>query len=72
LSGPRAYDGGMDKVTDPVLAEWLAVLDESEADIAAGRVVSADLVLSDLEAGLTRLENKLGARNADHGTRGRA
>lgn len=62
----------MDKVPDPVLAEWLAVLDESEADVAAGRILPADGILIDLEAGLARLKNKLGAREAERGTRGHA
>jgi hypothetical protein len=62
----------MDKVPDPVLAEWLAVLDESEADVAAGRILPADGILIDLDAGLARLKNKPGARKAERGTRGHA
>jgi RNA polymerase-interacting CarD/CdnL/TRCF family regulator len=40
--------------TDP--ADWLEVLIESEADIAAGRIVSGASVVRDLYASLARLE----------------
>jgi RNA polymerase-interacting CarD/CdnL/TRCF family regulator len=40
--------------TDP--ADWLEVLIQSEADIAAGRIVSGASVMRDLYASLARLE----------------
>ena len=39
-------------------AGWLEVLAESEADLAAGRIVSGDEVMRDLHDGLARLEAK--------------
>ena len=42
----------------PVPAGWLEALEESDADIAAGRIVSGDIVLRDLKDSLARLEAK--------------
>jgi hypothetical protein len=42
-------------------ADWLEVLAESDADFAAGRIVSGDIVLRDLRDGLARLEAKASA-----------
>ena len=44
--------------TTPCLvpAGWLDVLNESDADLAAGRVVSADTVHAELRASIARLE----------------
>ncbi|MCB8876688.1 hypothetical protein [Acidisoma silvae] len=62
----------MDKSPDTAPADWLAVLEESDADIAAGRVVAGDTVMRDLKDGIVRLENKLSAGRAKRGTHGRA
>jgi predicted transcriptional regulator len=39
-------------------ADWLAALDESDADMAAGRIVSGESVMQELYASLARLEAK--------------
>jgi hypothetical protein len=39
-------------------AEWLEALAEAEADVAAGRVVPAALVLQELRASLAQLQAK--------------
>jgi hypothetical protein len=46
----------MDDHTNPVPAEWLEALEESDADIAAGRIVSGEAVIRELYASLARLE----------------
>jgi len=43
-------------------AGWLEVLAESEADVAAGRIVPGDVVMRDLRESLARLEAKAAAR----------
>jgi hypothetical protein len=54
----NAYDLPMDDYPHPDPADWLEVLIESEADIAAGRIVSGASVMRDLYASLARLEAK--------------
>ncbi len=44
--------------TKPVPVEWLEILAESEADLAAGRIVPGEVVMRDLQDGLARLEAK--------------
>jgi hypothetical protein len=44
-----------------VPAEWLEVLAESEADLAAGRIVPGDIVMRELFDALARLEAKAAA-----------
>ena len=43
-------------------AEWLDALAESEADLAAGRIVPGHAVMRDLRDGLARLEVKAAAK----------
>ncbi len=43
---------------------WLEVLAESDADLAAGRIVSGDVVLRELKDSLARLEAKAAAAEA--------
>jgi len=52
-------------------AGWLEALAESDADLAAGRIVSGDVVLRDLKDSLARLEAKAAARPAREGKRQR-
>jgi hypothetical protein len=42
----------------PVPADWLDIIAESEADVAARRVVPGEEVMRDLREGLARLEAK--------------
>ena len=51
--------------------EWLEALAESEADLAAGRVVPGEVVMRELRESLVRLETKAVARNARKVTHGR-
>jgi hypothetical protein len=46
----------MDEYRHPDPVDWLEVLIESEADMAAGRIVSGASVMRDLYASLVRLE----------------
>jgi hypothetical protein len=48
----------MDARTDHRLTQWLEVLAESEAELAAGLVVSGDEVMRELRETLARLEGK--------------
>jgi hypothetical protein len=48
-------------------AEWLEVLAESEADLAAGRIVPGDVVMRELRDSLARLEAKTAAKPARKG-----
>ena len=52
-------------------AAWLEALAESDADMAAGRIVSGDVVLRDLKDSLARLEAKAATRPARKDTRHR-
>ena len=50
----------MDKKPDnQVPAEWAEVLAESEADLAAGHIVSGDIVRQELRDSIAALEAKL-------------
>lgn len=40
-------------------ADWLEALAESDADLAAGRIVPGEVVLRDLKDSLARLEAKM-------------
>jgi hypothetical protein len=40
----------------PAPADWLAVIEDSEADLAAGRIVSGDALLSELRATTAEME----------------
>jgi hypothetical protein len=42
--------------------EWVEVLAESEADLAAGRIVSGDVVMRDLGDAIARLKSKPDAK----------
>jgi hypothetical protein len=53
----------------PSEAELIAALDESEADIAAGRIVPASVVHEDLRAALERIEARRGQRHEGAGRR---
>ena len=59
-----AYIPGMTDITQtrPVPAGWLEILDESEADLAAGRIVPGEVVHQGLRDSLARLEAKRAAR----------
>jgi len=48
-------------------AEWLEVLAESDADIAAGRIVPGDVVMRELRDCLARLQAKASAKSARKG-----
>ena len=52
-------------------AGWLEVLAESDADIAAGRIVPGDVVMRDLRESLARLEAEAAAKTARKVTRQR-
>jgi hypothetical protein len=43
-------------------AGWLEALAESDADLAAGRIISGDVVMRDLKDSLARLEAKAAAK----------
>ena len=43
-------------------AEWLAVIEEGEADLAAGRIVPGDVVMRELAEALARTEAKTRAK----------
>jgi hypothetical protein len=49
----------------PTLAELKARLARSEADLAAGRTVSLENVLSDLDASIERIERGQAAKATD-------
>ncbi len=56
------YHPAMDKDDDaprPIPAEWLEVIDESDADLAAGRIVPLATVRTELRASIARLEAQL-------------
>ena len=52
-------------------ADWLEALAESDADLAAGRIASGDVVLRELKDSLARLEAKAATRPARKETRRR-
>lgn len=54
----------MDDMTHapPAPAGWLEVLDESEADLAAGRIVPGEVVIQDLRDAIARLERKAASK----------
>jgi hypothetical protein len=54
----------MDNPPTPAVAPagWLEALAESDADLAAGRIVPGDVVMRDLRDGLARVEAKAAAR----------
>jgi hypothetical protein len=52
----------MDKTAPDAPASWLEILAESEAQIAAGQVVSGDVVRQRLRDSIARLEAKQTAK----------
>ncbi len=54
----------MNAILTSAPSDWLEALAESDADLAAGRIVPSDVVLRDLEDSLVRLETKASARQA--------
>lgn len=60
----------MDDTPTPATApaSLLEALAESEADLAAGRIVAGDVVVRDLRDGLARLESKAAAKTARKNT----
>lgn len=50
----------MDEIVrhEPVPSEWVAVLEESAADIAAGRIVPAAVVMEKMRDTLARMEKR--------------
>jgi DNA recombination-dependent growth factor C len=63
----------MDDTQTPAIAPagWLEALAESEADLAAGRIVPGDVVKRDLRESLARLEAKAAIKTARKDTRRR-
>ena len=59
-----AYSTPMDDATVPSIAPagWLEALAESEAQLAAGQIVSGEEVLRELDECIARLEAKRAAR----------
>lgn len=53
------YNQFMSEPTDSPVSEWLADLEISEAQAAAGEFVSGEKVLADLKASIARLKVKL-------------
>lgn len=51
-----------ERTGDAAPAGWLEILEESDADLAAGRTVSSDVVMRDLKDSLDRLEAKASAK----------
>ena len=49
---------------------WLAILAESEVDLAAGKIVPGEMVLQSLRDGLARLDTKLAAQTFEAPPRG--
>ena len=45
----------------PIPAGWLEAIEESDADLAAGRTVPLSVVQADLRATIARMEAKLAA-----------
>jgi hypothetical protein len=68
-----AYSLLMDDAQTPAIAPagWLEALAESEADLAAGRIVPGDVVMRDLRESLARLEAKAATKTARKDTRRR-
>jgi len=58
-------------IQPPDHKDWLSVLEESEADLDLGRVVSEETVKRELEAGLSRLQKRASERSARQGIRSR-
>ncbi len=56
-----AYSSLMDDNLPTAPTEWLEALAESDADVAAGRIVRGEVVLRDLKDSLARLEAKAAA-----------
>jgi hypothetical protein len=65
------YSPPMDDNPISAPADWLEALAESDADLAAGRIVPGEVVLRDLQDSLARLEAKAAARKARKDTRSR-
>lgn len=72
-SEPSAYCPRMDDTPHhaPAPAGWLEALAESEADLAAGRIVPGEVVMKDLRDSLARLEARAAAKAARRDTRQR-
>jgi hypothetical protein len=60
----------MDDIPRPVLppTDWLEALAESEADLAAGHIVSGEVVMRELHENLARVETKKAAKLARKST----
>jgi hypothetical protein len=56
-------------LTATIPALWLETLNESDADLAAGRIVRAETALRDLKESLARLEAKAAIRPVRMGMR---
>jgi len=53
-----AYKPAMDTIPDKTPATWQEILEESEAELAAGQIISGEQVMRDLKDALARLESK--------------
>ncbi len=73
MEHPRrsAYSPPMDDTPTPAIApaEWLEVLAESDADIAAGRIIPGEVVRQMLRDSVARLEAEAAAKQAREGTK---
>ncbi len=55
---PEAYNPRMDAIPDNTPPGWLEILEESEAELASGLVVSGEDLMRELRETITRLEAK--------------
>lgn len=54
----RPYTPRMDTVADIIPPGWLEILEESEAEVAAGQILSGEVVHRELRESIARLEAK--------------
>jgi len=67
-AAPVRYHRSMDHddAPRPIPLEWLDAIGESDADLAAGRIVPATTVHAELHASMSRLEAAQITEAADH------
>jgi hypothetical protein len=51
----------MDTDAHPAPADWLAIIERSDADLVAGRIVPGDVVMREFAETLARMEAKVAA-----------
>jgi hypothetical protein len=59
----------MDTVADNIPPGWLEILEESEAELAAGQIVSGEAVHRELRESIARLEAKAATRRREAASR---